>query len=362
MPSKLIGTSWRLDVLWNEAIRTLPERPLEKRDYMYASELGRSFASRYLQMHAVKYTNPPNERARRKFLGGNIWELVVEMVLICTGILKERQLKGKFQLPGMLPVSGKLDFIAGGEIDWEKAEVEAKQLLKVISMSTGGAFPFIEHAVNYIMAHFKKEFRNNPLKLMILENKAVSGFVFEKVQKVNALVHNALQLGHYVLSNPEIDEGKLIYISKDDSLMHEAQIVNSKALLKAYKDDVSQMTAYYNNSNHKNPMKTLPPKDPEIFFTEDLWRFEKNTLNVEYSNYLTLLYGYKDPEEFYNKWSSKLTSWNRVFKRIVRGDTLTKSNNEYIAEMKKAFPEMDKYVLKARKAGAFQTEEKEVEE
>ena len=114
------------------------------------------------------------------------------------------------------------------------------------------------------------------------------------------------------------------------------------------------MTKFYNAGfNPKNPQELMPPKEDLVLFEEGVWRFAKNW-NVEYSDYLTFLYGYDTPEAYRMAWQYKLSSWNRVFKRCVKGDRMTDKNKEAIADALKHFPNWDKLVAKAKAAGAFQ--------
>jgi len=356
----LIGSPWKFSELWNQALQTLPERPLQKRDYIYASELNLSFIDRYLKMHAIKMSNPPNARSLRKFSAGHVFEWIVGLVLTMVGLLKQQQLKGEVQLPGLLRVSGRLDFIAGGAIDWEKAKAEIKRIQDLFSVSVGDMPPIIFHAIQHILSSMEKEFKNNPLKEVVLECKSVSSFMSEKIEKTKEpMPHHVLQCGHYLLAN-KLDEASLVYVCKDDLISHQFQIFNDKNLLKAYRADIKQMTDYYNASNHSNPLKTLPPKEPTILFEEGTWRFTKN-FKVEYSSYLEMLYGFESPEDFRLRYQSTVASWNRVFKRIVRGDNITAANKIIIAEVEKVLP-LDKYVQLAKKDGAFQKPEENEEE
>ena len=111
--TKILGTSWRFSKLWNQSLLSIPDKPLIKRNYIFASELGQSYVDRYLKMWATPYTNPPNDRSRRKFSSGHCWEWIVGLVLTMCGILKEKQLRGEVEIPKCLRVSGRLDFIAG---------------------------------------------------------------------------------------------------------------------------------------------------------------------------------------------------------------------------------------------------------
>jgi ferritin len=43
-------------------------------------------------------------------------------------------------------------------------------------------------------------------------------------------------------------------------------------------------------------------------------RFRKN-FNIEYSNYLTLLYGYEEPRDYSDEVSKTIAKWNRVIAR-----------------------------------------------
>lgn len=347
--------------MWNDALHTLPERVLQKRSHIWASELHGAYVDRYLKMHAITPTNPPNDRSRRKFSAGHVFEWIVGLVLTMCGILKSKQLRGEVQLPGMLMVSGKLDFIAGGVIDWEKAKNEIKKVQDLFSVSVGDMPPIIFHAIQYIVANMEKQYGNNLLKEVVFECKSISSFMSQKIEKTNEpMAHHVLQCVHYLLAN-KMDESALFYVSKDDLIGYQFQVLNCKETLKAYRDDVKQMTDYYNASNQKNPLKTLPPVEPEILFDDVLFRFQMN-FRVEYSNYLTMLYGYGTPEEYRMKWTPEVGKWNRVFKRYVRGDKITEMNKIVLKELTKVFPEWEKYAHKAKMEGAFLKPEEMEEE
>jgi hypothetical protein len=301
-------------------------------------------------------TNPPNERSRRKFISGHIFEWIVSLILTRIGILKQKQLKGDVELPNLLRVSGKCDFVAGGAVDWEKSFNEIEKLKVLMSQSFDDAPPFILHAGEYIYEHFKHRFEKNPLKEVVYECKSISSVMFNKVERVGAMPNHILQTGHYLLAN-KMDEGKIGYISKDDCLMSEFSVDNSRELMMAYKIDVATMTGWYNNAG-KNYLNNKPPLEPEVYFDHKLFKFEKN-YRVEYSNYLQMLYGYETPEQYRDKWAKSVASWNRVFKRCVCGDKMTDNNKAVINEAIKVFPEWDDYVMMAKEVGAFLTEETE---
>lgn len=365
MPSskkaKIIGVDWDFSSLFNEALRCLPERPMVKRDYLWASELKMDAYSRYLRMWAHPMTNAPNERSRRKFIMGHIVEWIVGLVMTMCGVLKAKQLRGEVQLPGLLKVSGKLDFVAGGNVDWEQAKEELKKIEMIFAASADDAPPIIRHAAQYVFSRMQTIFTYVPLREYIVEVKSVASVIMKLIQASNKpRGRHVLQPLHYLIANPEIPGAKLLYVSKDDAIMESFLVTETKELRKLYVGDVKMMTDYYNNSG-KNYMKNLPPREPEMIFEEDSFTFQKN-MNVQYSNYLTLGWGYKDYDEFELRWAKPKGQYNRVFKRCVRGENLTAANKDIIIEAKKYFPQWDKLVAKAKAAGAFEKPEESEEE
>jgi hypothetical protein len=357
--AKLIGMPWDFASLFNEAIRTLPERPLMKRDYMYASEIGKDFATRYLKMHAHPMSNPPNDRSRQKFSMGHITEWIVGIILSVTGILKSKQMRGEVTLPGMLRVSGKMDFIAGGDIDWVAAKERVKEIRALFALSLDDMPPIIFHAVDRVFFRMEQMFTRVPLKEYIIEIKSCASFISKRLMDTQTpMPDHIMQAFHYTLANNM--DSLLIYICKDDSMCHQFEITKSKSLLKTYTDDVQKMTAYYNASG-RNYLKNIPDKAPEVFFDLPSFTFLKNS-QVAYSPYLTMLYGHKDFDEFKYKWQYKVTAWNRVMKRCIRDDNMTPANLTIIKEATKLFPEWDKYVTMAKKAGVFVKKQEDEDE
>ena len=358
--AKLIGMPWDFSDLMNESIRCLPERPLVRREHIWASEIGGDYASRYLRMFAHKMTNPPNDRSRRKFISGHIFEWIVQLILTMCGVLKEKQLHGTVELKGLLRVTGKLDFIAGGDVDWEKAKAEVESMKRLFSVALGDMPPIILHSVERVLFRMEQMFTRVPLKEVIMEVKSVSAFVSDLMEKTNKpRPRHPFQILHYEIAN-KMDDGQLLYINKDSFYCHQFEVTPTKKLVKEYKDDVAKMTEYIRGAG-KNFLKNIPAKSPEILFYDEEFRFAKNT-DVEYSPYLTMLYGYKDFEEFNYKWKYKIPAWNRVFKRCVKGENITPANTVIIKDAVANFPQWDKYVAKAKAAGAFQKPEEEGED
>lgn len=367
----LIGLDWNFAGIWEEAFSSIPQRPMTARNYIYASELGGSFHDRYLKMNAHPYSNPYNFRSQGKMMAGSFFEAVVKTILIGTGIYKREQLKGKIELPNCLPVSGKLDFIAGGNIDWDEAKARAEKVKEFFSFCFADLSPFTNHMTDKILVHFKHLFSYTPLMEKILEVKSLSGFIFQLVKKGNKPRRgHPLQGLHYLLANKELQKGLLTYINREDVMIHEFDIAREKALLKEYKEDVATMTAYYNDGV-MGYMKHIPPTDPQVLFEEASYKFVKNN-KVEYSPYLTMSYSYKNIDHFKEVWDKKITKWNNSFRRHVLEGTptgkydkplkLTDDNKIVIEEMRGAFNEYDKYLKLAKKEGAFLKPEENEEE
>jgi hypothetical protein len=369
----IVGIPWSLSSIWNERLDDQPERPLLPRNYIYASELGKSFCDRYLAMNAVPYSNPPNKRSKRKFVAGDAWEWIVGLVLMSSNMLQNKQVKVDTQIKGLLSVHGRLDFIAGGKFDYDNAMKQLEVVNSTLSLLNMSVPPFFLSAAEKFIHRYKGKI----LEEVIYECKTVSSFMMEKIQKTNSpMIHHKLQNYHYTKGNDVgILTGKVGYVCKDDCIMEEFIVADDKDTKKLYVADIKKMTDYYNAGfDKKNPLRYMPPKEDLIVFEEGVWRFSKNW-KVEYSNYLQLIYGYETPEKYRNAWQYKATSWSRVFKRSVLEGAeikrpgkdplimrLTPDNKQKIKEAKELFPNWDKLVAKAKAAGAFVNQEETEEE
>lgn len=310
---------WSFYNLWNDSLEDRKEKELTPRNHMWAGELGGSYIDRYLKMKAVKPSNPLNPRSLRKFEAGNIWEAIVKYVLTRAGILISHQEWLKYQYPTLLNVTGKLDFVAGGKPDYEKA-------ISVIDAEFGWLPPFINRATKNIILTLQIKYPEG-LEEIILEVKSCSSFMFENYEKGTASLNHKLQLFHYLKAKPK-DEGHITYICKDDARMIEIGIFNPSPVEEEYKKDIEQMTYFINKDER-------PPLENFIVFDKDFGKFSAN-YKVGYSQYLTMLYGLKDQFEFDNKYKPIVERWNRVLGRIEKGEKMTENNLQAIEEIKQA--------------------------
>ncbi len=318
--------SWSFYDCWNDSLEERKVRHYSPRNHIWASEMGGAMVDRYLKMMGETPTNPPNSRALRKFEAGNIWEWIVGIVLKKAGVFIDEQEWVEYRYPNLLNVTGKLDFMAGGNPDWEKAwaEVEDEHYPDFITKAARGVIENLQ--VSY----------PEGMKLIILEVKSCSSFMFDRYLKsMTGNPNHRLQAFHY-LKAKKMDEAHIVYICKDDARMLELGVLNPSEVENEYKADIGAMTNYIKN-------KQEPDKEPMIVLDEDFKRFSANW-KVEYSSYLTKLYGFKEADEFQAKYKPIISRWNRVIGRILTDKKMTDNNKAAIEEITIMFPDFQKSV------------------
>lgn len=322
--------TWTIKNAWAAAVAG-NDRQIAPRDYLYASELGGSDIDIILKLKGVQPTNPPNNRSKGKFFAGHVFEDALYLALLRCGVVLDSQKRCEFQYDNLMRVSGRCDFIAGGEINVEKSEAEIK------------AMKLSEHmeSLSLIILHsLASEYGSMTLKPMVVESKSVSKTMFDKHERNNIPAFNhQIQTFHY-LKSLNMNEGRVFYINKDDCRVLEFAVYNPMGesdIEKFYKSEIERITHYYHNN-------IMPEKEPEVIFDE---KFTKNW-KVEYSNYLTMLYGYDRPDIYANKWKTICERWNRVLGRVIKDAKMTEDNKKAIREIKEYF-DFDMIVEKAKK-------------
>ena len=310
--------TWGLSEVWNKSLEEQEQRPLSFRDHLWASELGKAPVDLWLKLRAVPPTNPPNPRSLRKFEAGNVFEWIVSLILKRAGILKESQRWSSYQYPGLMKVTGKADFIAGGKPDIRMFEEEVSRMsLPNVFVRAG------EKILNYIDQNFP-----DGLEEMPLEIKSVSAFAFEAMEKKNRSnrVHR-LQAYHYLKSENR-PRANIVYISRDDLRILEFPVLLNSETEKEYHDTIEALTK-------SNALDQMPPVEKKIVFEEDYGKFARN-FNVGYSNYLTMLYGYSNQMEFEEQINPIVSQWNRVLGRLKAGSNVTEKNKLVLEKIKEA--------------------------
>ena len=310
-------SEWSMFQIWNKAIEQPQERELVKRDYLWASELGKPLADVWLKMNAEPETNPPNARSLRKFEAGNLTEWIIKIILIRAGILQSTQERVESNYEGLLRVSGKIDFIAGGKVDVEGA-VEMLKVLELPEKTENASKQILE----YLVATFP-----DGLDKKVIELKSISSHMMNalEITKRPLAIHR-LQAYHYT-KHPDIERADIMYLCRDDLRMIEFPVyADTPAIEDEYRGYIEQATKAYQSSER-------PEVAPALIFDEDMGKFSVNR-PLGWSSYLTLLTGLQDQAEFDLKYGKIPASFNRVLKRIANNDKMTAKNLEAIAEIK----------------------------
>src|SRR3990167_9423089 len=289
-----------LATIWNSVIEK-KDKPIVARERLFASELGGSMIDRFHKLKGTPYTNPPNSRSMRKFIAGDIWEWIIKTVLIRAGIPFTTQDRVELNYEGLLPITGRLDFIIGGAINYTEAtlKLEAEDIPD-----------FIKTPAKAIITALQATYPDTIPK-KILEIKSVGSFIFESLESQdNPRTHHMLQGAVYGLTTKlPVD---IVYVCRDDCRLLQYNIDKIiPDLEREIKKDLELITKY-----HKDDIE--PPKEELIIF--EAGKFKTNW-RVQYSNYLSLLYKINDkaietPDEYFETFSPLVSSWNRVVKRI----------------------------------------------
>lgn len=337
------SNKWTMASVWNSALTSKAERPASPRARVWASELGKPAIEIFLKMRGVEVTNPPNPRSKRKFEAGNMFEWIVGLVLKRAGILQEAQQWVGYSYPGLVEVSGKSDFKAGGIPDFEhwKDNLEALELPE-----------FFVKATEEIIKHFGEKYPEG-LGDLYLEIKSCSSFMMDSMERTgNASKNHRLQLFHYLKAN-NFPRGLIVYICRDDLRMFEVAVDNPSDVEKEYKEAIEEVSKFY--FAHKdtpldsflvkpvssdvlkwdwnpNNIEGLPQLEKGIVWDKDLKKFSRNW-GVEYSSYLTMLYGFQTQLEFEELVMPIVARWNRVLGRVRDGAKMTEKNLLVIQEM-----------------------------
>lgn len=302
---------------WNKALEAREERAVVARENMWATELGKPFIDVFLKLKGTQPSNPPNARSLRKFEAGNLFEWIVGLILKRAGILKESQKWVSYQYDGLLQVTGKADYMAGGMPEFEKAKEELERMELPDSFYRG---------FNAIIEHLKTNYPNG-LAIKPLEIKSVSAFMFDALERTGmALAIHRLQACHYLRSQ-NLPQANIVYICRDDMRMMEVPVILT-AVEPEYRAYIEKMTEYYRKDER-------PPLEKPIVFDEDMKKFSKNN-QVAWSSYLTLLYKIKDQAEFDDMYQKTAGNWNRVMSRVKQGKKMTDKNLVILKEIEDA--------------------------
>lgn len=309
---------WTLTGMWNRALNKNNDRTYEPRTHIWASELGGSYYDRYWRMKGRKPTTPPNLRSRRKFEGGNLSEWIILQVLARARVLKSSQHRIEYN-DGLLKVTGKADFTAGGTI---------RMIPPARLRDLPESFAIVAESV---IAQLREKYPKG-LKLVNIEVKSCSGQVFDRYREAPA-THHALQAFHYALNTKR--PTLLVYVSRDDFRITEWIIKpRSKKWREIYDQDIAAMAVVL-AMEPKDVKKTL--KKPLLAFNDKTEKFAKDW-QIEYSNYLTD-YGFAYPEKYAKPAQSAALRLSNIVKKIKEGKSINgKVNTQTLVECYAFYP------------------------
>lgn len=314
--------------IFDTALATSDDRPVQKREYIYASELGQGFYDRYHSMQGRPYTNPPNHIAIRKFKMGAMVEDFFKLCLYKCGLLiaeEERVVCDKYEMH----VSGRLDIRYGGKISIRDTDFSEFKFLSFFNFLSTALLDYIE------------KFPNIEISECLIEVKSCSDLVFNKIiESGEAQEHHRLQGFHY--SHQKQLPLNIVYLDKNNGRIASYWVEpNDPYLLRLYRDDIEKMNFYIMEG-------IVPDKEKPILF--DGKKLSTNW-KVMYSKYLSD-YGYDTKEAFKAHYEKDIISYNRVLKRFWDGDKMTDDNKKKLFEMIKLgvdFPREITNVLKPQK-------------
>ena len=317
--SSSLGKVWGVADVWNSSLKKMDIRPVQERDHLWASELGKAPIDVFLHLAGTTPSNPPNYRSMRKFEAGNVFEWIVKLMFKRAGIMLDEEVHCKHQYPGLMEVTGRLDVLAGGKPDFATAIAE----LKALDMPQ-----IFVRAAEEMKAYFDTHYPGQILAQKPIEIKSLSAFMFEALlARKSAVQAHRMQLTHY-LKALEFESGSILYICRDDLRMMEVPIMLEGAAEEEYIDAIELHSGYQKT-------KKLPPKEEPVVYDQDTGKFSANW-RMGYSMYLTKVYGLKDQAEFDEKYRSAPTKWNSTLKRFREGSKMTPLNLERMKEMKDA--------------------------
>jgi hypothetical protein len=266
---------WNLKDLVSDLMGATAETKPQPRSEIWASDLGKPYIDRWLQMKGVPYSNPPGGEALMTFFLGKQIEMGIAAMLTRCGVAHRTQERLTLQVEGCLPVVGRPDLVAYME-DWEALQTE---LSRGNGHDIGDRHAEVERlALSQMLASWQARCPEG-LAPTVFEVKSLNSYAFKHHRGAgglaNAYPHHKLQLYTY-LRALDLSEGHLIYVARDTGWIEEVVIRPTDTLEGAWLDDVGRMSAYYTDDQR-------PPLEPRTLDGKANWR-------VTYSRYRDYLY------------------------------------------------------------------------
>lgn len=308
--------NWSVASLWNETFNHITERVLEPRNYVYASEIGKSPWEVLRRMQGIQPSTPPDKRSKRKFEAGNFFEWIAKQILVRSGITISQQERITDVIEGV-EIHGKADFISSSQS---------------LSIQDMGDMP---------------EFFGIMQKLLVesmdgvifteqgIEIKSISEMGMSRIER-DGQPYDSHGMQSYYYARTTKKNFILECICRDDLRMISFIIPPFNAEAEANLINWCQRMKHAIDNNYAE-------KEP-LLLVDDEYKVSKN-FDVEWSYYLNE-YGFELPSDYADEAKRITTRMSNAFKTIKGGKKLTKNNLEAIELTKQFYPDIQKYIDK----------------
>ena len=266
--------NWNIKDLLGDLMGATAEVKPEPRAEIWASDLGKPYVDRWLQMKGVPYSNPPTGKDLVTFFLGKQIELGLEQMLTRCGIAFKTQERLTIRAQDCLPVVGRPDLVI--EVtNWQEVVAGVDEHLNEQSSPRGDPQRL---ALKGLLTLWQKRCPEGLLPT-VFEVKSLNSAAFKYHRGQdglsNAYPHHRLQLYTYMRSLG-LAEGHLVYVARDTGWIEEVVIRPTEELEQAWLHDVETMSHYYQSDQR-------PPLEPLKVEGKKNWR-------VSYSRYKDYLY------------------------------------------------------------------------
>jgi hypothetical protein len=265
---------WSIKDLLGDLMGTTAEVRPEARDEIWASDLGKPYVDRWLQMHGVPYSNPATGQDLMAFFLGKQIELGLAGMLTRCGIAHRDQDRLSIQPEGSLPVVGRPDLV----IEVTRWQEVFAALDENLGEPVNGHHDLPRQALKELLANWQGRCPEG-LEPTVFEVKSLNSAAFRYHRGhdglTNAYPHHRLQLYTY-MRGLGLAEGHLVYVARDTGWIEEVIVLPTEELEGAWLQDVMTMSQYYLSAER-------PPLEPLKVDGKDNWR-------VSYSRYRDYLY------------------------------------------------------------------------
>ena len=270
------SSNWNMRDLLADLMGTKAELKPEPRGDIWASDLGKPYVDRWLQMKGVPYSNPPGGKDLMAFFLGKQIEFGIKEMLTRCGLAYRSQDRVNVRCEDCLPVVGRPDLVV--EVgDWQKVMAAVDDGLDEGHADPAGKGASYQ-ALKRLLGVWQERCPEG-LCRTVFEVKSLNSEAFRHHRNAEgfskAYPHHRLQLYTY-LRGLGLTEGHLVYIARDTGWMEEVVIRPTEELEGAWRQDVETISRYYRTDER-------PPLEPRMVNGRENWQ-------IRYSRYKDYLY------------------------------------------------------------------------